>query len=115
MRTSGFAAQSRTGCKGKEAVADRMDQEKPMNPVKGFTMLNFIQWVACNRPQIKSFRSLTEQELLSLVDEFEGGKLDRNLALRNKWISGFRQLRTGTSNWEGYDVARQELHRRERT
>ena len=78
-------------------------------------MLNFIHWLALNRPHIRSLRSLSEQELIFLVDDFEEGKLQANPHLRDKWIVGFQELLRGDSNWEGYDVARQELRGFENT
>jgi hypothetical protein len=81
-----------------------------MNPVKGYTMINFLQWVAINHPEIKRLRDLAENELINLVDEFEGGNLKANEKLINKWLHGFKYfLFNGNSEWEGYDKARASL------
>ena len=84
-----------------------------MNPVKGYTMLNFIHWVALHHPEIQRLRDTPEDELLDLVDEFEQGKLGGNQTLREKWKSSFHFLLKDTMDWEGYGDARKELARLE--
>lgn len=74
-------------------------------------MMNFLHWLALHHPEIKRLRSLSREELLTLVDEFEDGKLGHNSQLREKWRSGFHFLFDSTSDWEGYDEARRLLGR----
>lgn len=85
-----------------------------MNPVRGHTMLNFLYWLAIHRPEVNSLRSLTEDQFLMLVDEFEHGRLGGNRDLRNKWSAGLRFLLDEDFDWEGYGSARAELTRIER-
>lgn len=80
-----------------------------MNPVKGYTMLNFLNWLTQNHPEIRSLRTLSEDILFDLINEFEGGKLMGNQTLRYKWSEGFRYLFRSNGDWQGYDAARREL------
>lgn len=82
-----------------------------MNPVKGYTMINFLHWLANRHPEIRNLQKYPIEELLDLVDEFEGGKLQGNWELRAKWQNGFHFLFKDTFDWEGYGEARIELQR----
>lgn len=74
-------------------------------------MLNFLHWLALHHPEARKLRSLPRENLLTLVNEFENGKLGHNSQLREKWRAGFQFLFEGTSDWEGYDQARRLLGR----
>lgn len=84
-----------------------------MNPVRGYTMLNFIHWVALHRPEIGRLSDLSEETLLELVNEFERGQLTHDTYLREQWWAGFRFLLNEDRDWEGYAAARYELARLE--
>lgn len=81
-----------------------------MNPVRGYTMLNFLDWLEKHHPHITSLRNLTENELLKLVGEFEGGKLKNNESLTTKWLLGFNALFRTSGDWQGYALARKKLN-----
>lgn len=74
-------------------------------------MLNFIHWIAIHKKEIRSLRALSKDELLELVDEYEGGKLkiEDNWRLKAKWESGLDSLLKGTWDGEGYREVRQEM------
>ena len=78
-----------------------------MNPIRGYTMLNFLDWLEKHHPHITSLRNLTKNELLKLVGEFENGKLSNNESLTRKWLAGFDFLFRG--GWEEYDLAIEKL------
>jgi hypothetical protein len=80
-----------------------------LNPVRGYTMLKFLEWLSRNYPQIVSLKGLSEADLLRLADMFEGGKLAHNKSLGRKWRAGFDTLLRRKTDWEGYDAARQFL------
>ena len=81
-----------------------------MNPIRGYTMLNFLDWLEKRYPHLTSLRHLNDNELLELVNEFEGGKLKNNQRLTNKWLDGFDFLFRGREDWEGYAFARNKLN-----
>ncbi|NEQ38090.1 MAG: hypothetical protein F6K40_18205 [Okeania sp. SIO3I5] len=81
-----------------------------MNPIRGYTMLNFLEWLQINYPQITSLRNIPENQLLDIVDQFEGGKLKNNNDLITKWRLGFDYLFTTSGDWKGYDRARKKLN-----
>ncbi len=80
-----------------------------MNPVKGYTMLNFLNWLTNSHPEVHDLRSLSEEDLVRLIDEYEEGKVSANPALKAKWLIGFNYLIKDQGDWEGYDLARQTL------
>lgn len=80
-----------------------------MNPIRGYTMLNFLDWLESRYPHLTSLRNLNDNELLKLVNKFEGGKLGNNQPLTNKWLAGFDFLFRSSGDWEGYDLARKKL------
>lgn len=80
-----------------------------MNPVKGYTMLNFLNWLTASHPEVHSLRSLSERDLVRLVDEYEGGKVSINPTLKAKWLHGFDYLLKNSGDWEGYELARRTL------
>ena len=84
-----------------------------MNPVKGYTMFNFLEWLVLHHPEIQKLKNLSESKLIDLVNEFESGKLKDNDTLRRMWVSGFDYLFNDVGEWEGYDYARQFLVNRE--
>ncbi|MFD5145875.1 hypothetical protein [Streptomyces sp. NPDC058401] len=77
-----------------------------MNPVQGFTMLRFLDWLSRHHPEIRSIEDESIDHLLALVDEFEGGALRGNRELSRKWREGFRVLLKTDSDWQGYGQAR---------
>lgn len=81
-----------------------------MNPIRGYTMLNFLDWLEKHHPHITSLRNLTRNELLKLVGEFEGGKLRNNKRLTEKWLAGFDFLFRMSNDWEEYALAREKLN-----
>jgi len=81
-----------------------------MNPIRGYTMLNFLDWLEKHHFPITSLRNLTENELLKLVGEFEGEKLINNESLTRKWLAGFKTLFKKSGDWEGYGLARKKLN-----
>ena len=68
-------------------------------------MINFIECVFRFRPHIKSLKTLQEDELIQLVNEFEGGKLSGNWQLTEKWKSGFYFCIHGSGSMDNYDIA----------
>lgn len=78
-----------------------------MNPVRGYTMLNFLDWLEKHHPHITSLRNLTKNELLKLVGDFGCGQLINNGCLAGKWLAGFDFLFRG--GWEEYDLAIEKL------
>jgi hypothetical protein len=80
-----------------------------MNPVRGYTMLNFINWLADHHPELPSLRGMDEEELLMLANEFESGRLYGNATLKEKWRIGFQYLLKDWGDWEGYGEARKKL------
>jgi hypothetical protein len=81
-----------------------------MFPIRGYTMLNFLDWIERHYPHITSLRNLPEKELLKLVGEFEGGKLINNERLTQKWLAGFDFLFRRSGDCEGYALAREKLN-----
>ena len=81
-----------------------------MNPIGGYTMLNFLDWLERHHPHITSLRNLPEKELLKLVGEFEDGKLLNNERLKGKWLAGFDFLFRMSDDWQGYASARKKLN-----
>jgi hypothetical protein len=77
-----------------------------MNPVRGYTMLQFLEWIVERHPEVTSFDELPTGELMSLADQFEDGKLRGNDVLTHKWKAGFDYLRENDGSWQGYDAAR---------
>ena len=80
-----------------------------MNPIRGYTMLNFLDWLERRYPHLTSLRNLNDNKLLKLVNEFEGGKLRNNQTLTNKWLAGFNRLFRSRGDCEGYALARKKL------
>lgn len=74
-------------------------------------MLNFIHWVAIHKKDVQNLNDLSEDELMELVDEYEGGKLKDNFQLKGKWNSGFYMLLKSDGDHEGYGEVRKELKR----
>lgn len=81
-----------------------------MNPVRGYTMLNFLDWLEKHHPHITSLRQLTENELLNLVGDFGCGQLRNNGCLAGKWLAGFDFLFRGIGNLKEYNLARRKLN-----
>jgi hypothetical protein len=73
-------------------------------------MINFIEWVDRNHPEIKSLKDLDKSVLYDLVNEFEHGKLTHNDVLTQKWKHSFEYNLFENSGWEGYDNARRKLY-----
>lgn len=88
-----------------------------MLPVKEHTMINFIEWVDKTHPEIRSLRNLGKKLLLSLVNEFEGGKLNGNEELKTKWIASFEYyLSEKNSNKETMEMLNEfEIRKGNRT
>jgi hypothetical protein len=80
-----------------------------MNPVRGYTMLNFMDWLADRHPELPNLRNIDADQLLGLANEFEGGKLSDNGALKTKWRISFEYLLRDQGDWEGYGEARKML------
>jgi hypothetical protein len=80
-----------------------------MNPVRGQTMLNFLNWVARNRPEVQSLSGLSNSALLDLADDFESGKLKTIPDLKRKWEASFDFLLKGNTDWDGYAAIRGKL------
>jgi hypothetical protein len=80
-----------------------------MNPVRGYEMINFLHWVQGNHPEIASLRDLPKDELMSLVNQYEGGRMRGGSDRERQWLSSFNELFRGSSGWEGYASARREL------
>ena len=79
-----------------------------MNPVTGYTMINFLEWLVLHHPEIQKLKNLSESKLIDLVNEFESGKLDDDDNLRLEWVRGFEYLFNDIGD-KGYDYARQIL------
>ena len=77
-----------------------------MNPVRGRTMLNFIDWLSHKHPEISSMSQLPVEKLVKLADEFEDGKLQHSDDLTRKWAIAFDYLLKDTGNWDGYNAIR---------
>lgn len=77
-----------------------------MNPVRGFRMLEFLNWLILTHTEIRTIRGTPRTTLMRLVDEFEHGKLYGNKDLTRKWEVGFDFLLNGTGSWQGYGEAR---------
>lgn len=77
-----------------------------MYPVQGFTMLRFLRWLTAIHPEIQTIEGRSTKDLLRLVDEFEGGKLQGNEMLIRKWEAGFNFLLNTDRDWVGYGEAR---------
>lgn len=77
-----------------------------MNPVKGITMLDFLEWLKEIHPEIDELKDLSEEQLIILIYEFEGNNSSINEILKQKWLSGFNFLLNTTSDWNGYTEAR---------
>ncbi|MGW3240460.1 hypothetical protein [Streptomyces olivaceus] len=77
-----------------------------MNPVTGFRMLRFLEWLSHSHPEVQSIKEESIFRLLTLVDEFEAGALGQNPDLSRKWIRGFRVLLATDRDWQGYGEAR---------
>ena len=80
-----------------------------MNPVTGYTMINFLEWLVLHHPEIQKLKNLSESKLIDLVNEFESGKLKDNDTLRRKWMIGFDYLFNDEGDWEGYGHARRKF------
>src|SRR5712691_11266651 len=80
-----------------------------MNPIRGYTVINFLHWLVEKHPEVYTLKDLPESDLLQLVGEFEGGRLDGNDILVKKWLEGFRLLFESQDDWGGYDKARNTL------
>lgn len=80
-----------------------------MNPIRGYTVLNFIHWLAIHHPEIRTIRDTPTDQLLELANEFEQGKLSENEHLTQKWKAGFEYLLNDYGDWQGYDKARSAL------
>jgi hypothetical protein len=76
-----------------------------MDPVQGFTMLSFLNWLVARHPEVESLEGMPEVELLDLAAEFQNRQyLDGERA--EKWKIGFSTLLQGDSRWKGYSEAR---------
>lgn len=75
-----------------------------MNPVQGFTMLRFLNWLVVKHPEIESLEAIPTFGLLHLAAEFEGQPLHGQLT--QKWEVGFKTLLKTNSDWKGYAEAR---------
>jgi hypothetical protein len=82
-----------------------------MNPVRGQEMLNFLNWVAANRPDVQSLTGLSNASLLELANEFELGKLDSDDRLKRQWAISFDYLLKDNADWDGYASIRRQLRR----
>jgi hypothetical protein len=80
-----------------------------MNPVRGYTMLNFLDWLEKHHPHITSLRNLSKKELLNLVGNFGCGQSINNGCLAGKWLAGFDLLFRRIGNFLEYDLAREKL------
>ncbi|MFG2366126.1 hypothetical protein ACGFY3_31510 [Streptomyces mirabilis] len=69
-------------------------------------MLRFLRWLAAIHPEIQTIEGRSTKDLLRLVDEFEGGKLQGNEILIRKWEAGFKILLNTDRDWAGYGEAR---------
>jgi hypothetical protein len=77
-----------------------------MNPVRGYTMLNFLNWMIRVHPEIETIEGMPTSRLLVLANEFEGGKLRGNGVLTRKWEAGLHFLLEQNTDWQGYGEAR---------
>ncbi|MGB8347030.1 MAG: hypothetical protein WCD86_19230 [Ktedonobacteraceae bacterium] len=84
---------------------------KQLSPVTGYEMLNFLEWLSAEHPEIQTLNELPDTDLLQLVDEFDNGKLEKNSYLKSQWRSSFQILLKTGDTWKGYDLARRELKR----
>jgi len=78
-----------------------------MNPVQGYQMLNFLQWLAKTHPEIRNLDKLPLQELLDLVNEHENERLIKHENI-SAWQSSFYVLFHGKKDDE-YEQVRREL------
>jgi hypothetical protein len=63
-----------------------------MNPVRKAAVLGLLEWIRRNRPQITSLSSLSREEFMDVVRQYELGKgvkaiEDPHSDLRAKWQS----------------------------
>jgi hypothetical protein len=77
-----------------------------MNPVRGYTMLSFLNWLIRTHSEIENIEDVPTSHLLILANEFEGGKLRGNDVLTRKWDAGFHFLLEQDTDWQGYGEAR---------
>lgn len=61
-----------------------------MNPIRYAGVVAFIDWISRTHPEVRSIKSLSEDEFLILATEFEASKglmIDRNHQVYMKWRS----------------------------
>ena len=106
--------------KGKDVLEDysearkvlkRVSPTKQLSPVTGYEMLNFLEWLSAEHPEIQTLKDIPETDLLQLVNEFDNGKLEKNSYLKSQWRSGFQILLKTEDTLQGYNLARRELKR----
>lgn len=76
-----------------------------MNPVGSFKMLGFIDWISRRRPDIRRLDDLDEDELLDLVQVFDGVQSPTGI---RAWQAGFQYLGVN-GNWDNYDKVRDRV------
>jgi hypothetical protein len=80
--------------------------QQGMAPISAQIMLNFLHWVAKNRPDVLSFASLSRADLLKLANEFETSKLKTIPHPRRQWEISFEHLLSGNGGRGDYDSIR---------
>ncbi len=76
-----------------------------MNPVRAATVIDFMEWVRRNRPDVRSLCRLEKNEFMRLVVEYETSKGVQNISdprsdLYRKWESAQWRFRDSTSDAE---------------
>ena len=83
-----------------------------MGPVKGSVMLNFLNWLVEEHPEIRTLHNLPDERLLQLVTAFENERPQDYDYPKGAWVIGIRDfLLPKDCDWEYYEEARKEYRK----
>ncbi len=88
----------------KAADLGEYSEYKGLRPVASVEMINFLEWVSSNHPEITRMESLPELKFQALVREYESFSTIRQPY--STWLLGQRSLQEGYSSEAGYDSVR---------
>ncbi|MGH2479372.1 MAG: hypothetical protein ACRDHW_06940, partial [Ktedonobacteraceae bacterium] len=78
----------------------RYDTGKGLRPVTGYAMINLLEWLQRNHPEVTRIEGMPPQRFSQLVGEYEASTGNR---AEGNWLAGQRFLQDGYSDELGYD------------
>jgi hypothetical protein len=80
-----------------------------MNPVRKAAVIGLLEWTKRNRPDVRALATLSKQDFMELVTEFESSKglgtiLKRDSQLYAKWLTAHWCLSQHPSDGEALNA-----------